>query len=261
MGLSTTNRKCQQCGVDISHRYGNAKFCSNECCLIAQSERRKAERKAVLLPLKCRECGRLFYYRFARKLYCSVECKRKHKARESKRRGREAGVPCDNVEKECPVCGSTFTTNRAFQIYCSKQCRGHVLNGRRIDKQRKTNEETRVSPELVYRRAKAVRQHWTEGERLRHDGLVPEMPILPKPPAISQAERVRSHLETGNTYGALKISAGWPKLGDVRAEVETAWRAYQHPDLFDDPGAVVRAGLAALKSYLKVGPEHVQARV
>jgi hypothetical protein len=75
------------------------------------------------------------------------------------------------------------------------------------------------------------------------------MPILKEQPKISQAERVRIHLRDGNTYGALKIAAGWRKLGEDREVIETAWAAFQNGDR---DGEAVEAGLEALRVRLKV---------
>jgi hypothetical protein len=125
----------------------------------------------------------------------------------------------------------------------------HVLNRRRTDKQRKTSNEVFMSLGMIQRRSVAIRQKWSEGERLRRDGLVPEMPILKEQPKISQAERVRIHLRDGTTYGALKIAAGWRKLGEDREVIETAWAAFQNGDR---DGEAVEAGLEALRVRLKV---------
>ena len=58
--------------------------------------------------------------------------------------------------------------------------------------------------------------------------------------------------DAGNAYGALKIAARWPKLGVARAAVAMAWKAYQHPEQYDDSRALVGAGVSALRSHLKM---------
>lgn len=184
---------------------------------------------------------------------------RRHTAAARKRgmaKRRKLGIPADRQERVCPVCEVTFTSNRYSQIYCGKQCKAHVLNGRRIDKTRKADKDPfSISPELIYRRAAAVRQGWTDGERTAHDKLIPEMPLFKEPPTISQAARVKSHLQTGNDYGALKIAAGWKMRipNEVGFAIGEAWQAYQSNRTGNgQAGVVIGRGLAALREHLKV---------
>ena len=168
-------------------------------------------------------------------------------------RGRRLGLPADNQTMTCPVCETTFLSNRAHQKYCTKACQLHTLNKRRLEKQgRKSTREPFLAPKLILKRAKAVREKWSETERKTHDHLNPEMRIFPEKPVLSQAQRVRIHIQDDNKYGALKIASAWPKLGGIREAVETAWKAYQHPEGFENANELVEAGIEALAVYLKI---------
>ena len=245
----------------ILNRAPQAKFCSHVCTLAAQSAKRKIERKERLgNEHTCPVCGEIYLAKHALSKYCSAACRLVARRHRSLIEARDNDRLCDKQEKTCPVCESEFTTVRYSGVYCSKACLGHALNGRRIDKARKTDEEPRISPQLLLRRAAAVRQRWSDRTRREREHLVPEMPPIKEPPAISQAERVRSHLRTGNTFGALKIAAGWAKLGDDREWIIAAWDAFQNAENYDEPGAVIQAGLLVLRERLKVDrPEPVEA--
>jgi len=79
------------------------------------------------------------------------------------------------VTRYCAVCGAEFVTRRYSQLYCGRACRWYALNARRIDKQRKTDAEPRVSPALIARRTAAIREKWTLREiRTRKTSNAPE---------------------------------------------------------------------------------------
>ncbi len=241
-----SDRLCQRCGEPIINRGPQAKFCSHACLLAHQSERRKAERRRNRKPKYvgfCRQCGSLFRSTRRRK-YCSDGCRRKAKYERNRN-----GTPPDRHPAVCPVCEIQFVTRRFNQTYCSPQCRWHALNKRRIDKTRRTDRPPFVSPQLAYRRAAAIRQKWSEGERKRRDKMVPEMPLYRLPPAISQAERVREHIRSNNVYGALAVASGWRRPGWLVEVVQRAWAAWQAGRR---DGSEVQAGLEALRKHLKV---------
>ena len=242
---------CRFCGQPIIGRSPQARFCSHRCLLAHQSEARKRERQKRLVILTCQECGQGFKHRNAKPKFCSPACRLQNRRRKARVRSRSKGTPADQQERECPVCGLVFTTHRSMQLYCGQQCKTHALNRRRIDQQRKTDREPFVSPGLIRRRAEGIRQKWSEPVLADtvDDGRHHFPPPKPKP-AISQAARVRSHLETGNAYGALKIAAGWRRLGQDREAVTKAWEAFQAGER---DGLAVEAGLQALRVRLGVG--------
>lgn len=64
------HRECQYCSGDISHRAGNAKFCSRRCGELALLKRtRKFPRRA-----ECKRCGREYSQERPPHLFCSRKC-------------------------------------------------------------------------------------------------------------------------------------------------------------------------------------------
>jgi len=120
----------------------------------------------------CKHCGQPIIGRRRDAVYCSVRCNRR--ACEW-RVSRRAGRPRDHVTRFCAVCGAEFVSRRFSQVYCGRACKTFALNARRIDKQRKTDSEPRVSPALILRRTKAIREKWTLREiRARRTSNAPE---------------------------------------------------------------------------------------
>lgn len=111
----------------------------------------------------CKHCGGDIVGRRSDARYCSEKCqlaaKRRRRYVKKERRRR------DHVKRFCVVCGAEFLSRRFSQIYCGPKCRTHALNARRIDRQRKTDGEPRVSPEMIQRRAAAIRARWDERQQ------------------------------------------------------------------------------------------------
>ena len=123
----------------------------------------------------CPHCSTDFTGRRSNAVYCSARCQLlAKKRRQYYRLARAAGLPLDHVDRVCYGCEIIFRTVRWNQMYCSPKCKTYVLNGRRIDKQRKTDEEPRVSPALIQRRAAAIRTTWTDRQERR--GLTSNVP-------------------------------------------------------------------------------------
>jgi len=237
-------KTCLHCGQPIIGRKAGAKFCSARCCAAAHN-RRQRQQKRPLRERICPTCGQRFLPNQPHRKYCSPACQQRAKLE----RERKGPLP-DKHKATCPVCDVEFVTKRWNQLYCSKQCRWYALNHRRINKMRRTNEEPRVSPQLIRRRAAAIRQKWDQGTRLRRGKRLPEMPLFKPPPPISQAERVREHLRSGNHYGALLVASGWKRPGWLAELVGKAWVAWQQGRR---DGPEVAEGLEALRRHLGVG--------
>lgn len=107
--------ECGGCGVDISDRHGNAKYC--QACYTGRV------REHGLSDLKCPECGDGFRAPKSQK-YCSSKC--------SGRAARRSQLSLQR-QVECKACGVEFRTRDARVTTCSVACRqwshkypGHV---------------------------------------------------------------------------------------------------------------------------------------
>ena len=67
---------------------------------------------------------------------------------------------------------------------------------------------------------------------------------------LQRGPLVRAALATGDTTGALRIAAKFPRLGDHEAAIQRAWMAVKSPDfcrqIGKDPAALIEAGNIAL---------------
>jgi hypothetical protein len=67
---------------------------------------------------------------------------------------------------------------------------------------------------------------------------------------ITALTQLKRHWEAGEYRKALKLAAGWPKLGEHRDAIKTGWEAAARPNLYaqmgKDPAALEAAGLAAV---------------
>lgn len=63
-------------------------------------------------------------------------------------------------------------------------------------------------------------------------------------------------MEAGDWHGALRMAAGFGRLGEEKEPITRAWAAIQNPGFYrqigKDPAALEAAGIAALKAkYLR----------
>lgn len=156
-------RLCRQCGGEIVGRRRDAIYCSKRCAHRAciQSHPESQTRRKC-----CPNCVTVFEDTTPNNnmKYCSARCRRQVAYR---RWSKNRGARRDRMMRSCEVCGLVFRSKRYHQKYCCLACRAYALNRRRTDKNRKTKQPPRVSPELVARRAAAVRQRWDEQTRLK----------------------------------------------------------------------------------------------
>lgn len=147
-------RECVDCGVDISHRMGNAKFCA--ACYDGREDRRRHEQAS---EKACPVCGTLF--RRARQKHCSRECggvasRAEQLSREMTKtcaacdgvfhtrdkRVRHCSIACRlwtrnhpgvprDLDRECAFCGTAFRANNARFRHCSSRCVRHAGKVRR----------------------------------------------------------------------------------------------------------------------------------
>jgi hypothetical protein len=63
---------------------------------------------------------------------------------------------------------------------------------------------------------------------------------------------LRQYMAAGDYRAALRLAAGWPRLGPQRATITRAWAAWQNPafyaELGHDPQRLIDAGLAAIRT-------------
>lgn len=118
-------RRCAMCGVDISHRHGLAKYCSDSCV-------RAVRRSTVLV---CQECGA----QFARPDRVGAPprfCCEEHRVA-AKTRAAAVYVSAQREklrvargDRRCLECGADISHRNANARYCSGECRyaslGHV---------------------------------------------------------------------------------------------------------------------------------------
>lgn len=161
-------RTCQWCGKEIpASRRKDAKCCSKTCRGRAAGHRFREKNRTAYRKL-CLMCVQPFYTTRRRRLYCCAACRQRAGY---ERAARKAGRPRDKTPRTCPICSSWFVSVRFNQRYCSKSCLWHSLNAARIARQRKTDREQHISPELIQRRAQAIRARWSKStERKRQRG-------------------------------------------------------------------------------------------
>ena len=67
----------------------------------------------------------------------------------------------------------------------------------------------------------------------------------------TQISKLRAYMAAGDHRAALKLAAGWGRLGDHKAPITRGWAALQSPqfytDIGQDPDALVAAGLDAIR--------------
>ena len=90
--------------------------------------------------------------------FCGNKCSNAAAAEYKRRR---LGMPINRQMKQCDVCGKIFTTRIAKQLRCCQACAAYAKSRRRFDKSRKSKRTPpRISPELIARRAAALKPAW-----------------------------------------------------------------------------------------------------
>lgn len=79
----------------------------------------------------------------------------------------------------------------------------------------------------------------------------------PKPVQREGAQKypaiIMGLLDEGKAAEALKLAAGFPRLGDEKKAITQGWAALSRPDFYrsigKDPDALVKEGVAALRRF------------
>lgn len=75
---------------------------------------------------------------------------------------------------------------------------------------------------------------------------------------VSAAEELRTLWAAGEYRRALKLAAGWPRLGEHKDAIQAGWAAASNRDFYrqlgKDPDAMVAAGLAAVAARYNLEP-------
>ena len=177
-----TPATCKECGKEFIRKYGNERFCSDECRYksIRQSAARSFKKLYVPKPPKFTACASCGTETNGQK-YCSPHCRateqykrdkarefgtwenyEQHKAEteEQKRREREERREREKkkpILKTCIVCGAEFSTLNPKQTTCSKECakkRDYARKQNRIPKKQMIDND--ITLEALYRRDSGV---------------------------------------------------------------------------------------------------------
>ena len=66
----------------------------------------------------------------------------------------------------------------------------------------------------------------------------------------TKLEQLRNFMRAGDHHRALKLAAGWSRLGEARDAIQRGWAAQSTPDFYreigQDPDELIRRGIAAI---------------
>lgn len=72
----------------------------------------------------------------------------------------------------------------------------------------------------------------------------------------TQLASLRRFMREGDYHAALKLAAGWPRLGEHKDAIERAWAALNHANFYreigKDPDALVQEGLQAIRERYNI---------
>jgi hypothetical protein len=71
----------------------------------------------------------------------------------------------------------------------------------------------------------------------------------------TKLEQLRNFMREGDHRAALKLAAGWSRLGEARDAIQRGWAALTNPDFYreigKDPDELIRLGIEAIrKQYM-----------
>ncbi|WP_350494496.1 HNH endonuclease [Mycobacterium intracellulare] len=143
---TTLPRNCRECGTDITHRHGTARYCSNTCKWKAEwrnktateAVRRKTYRRV------CAICGKCWESRSPAARFCSIQCQNKERypshassAGERQRRWRERnGIGAVFTSGACRICKRWFIS-RFRDVTCSTDCWVQYQRHREADRKQR----------------------------------------------------------------------------------------------------------------------------
>ena len=72
----------------------------------------------------------------------------------------------------------------------------------------------------------------------------------------TKLEQLKTLMRAGDHHRALKLAAGWSRLGEARDDIQRGWAAKSNPDFYrgigQDPDELVRLGVAAIQTKYMV---------
>ena len=75
----------------------------------------------------------------------------------------------------------------------------------------------------------------------------------------TQLARLKALMAAGDYRAALKLAAGWPRLGAHKAPIERGWAALTNPKFYEEigknPDTLVAAGIAAIRERYDIPEE------
>jgi hypothetical protein len=68
----------------------------------------------------------------------------------------------------------------------------------------------------------------------------------------TKLSRLKRLMSCGDYRSALRLAAGWPRLGEHKEAIQRGWAALSNPDFYrqigQDPDRLVEVGLAAIRT-------------
>jgi len=68
----------------------------------------------------------------------------------------------------------------------------------------------------------------------------------------TKLEQLRNFMRAGDHRRALKLAAGWSRLGDARDAIQKGWAALSNPEFYreigQDPDNLVQRGIDAIRA-------------
>ena len=68
--------------------------------------------------------------------------------------------------------------------------------------------------------------------------------------------KLKTHVAAGDHRAALKLAAGWPRLGEHKEAIQRGWAAMVNPDFYrqigQDPGLLIAAGVVAIRERYRL---------
>lgn len=201
--MTQRTRACLQCGADISHRHGNARYC--EPCYVGREKRHRDNRAR---PRTCEHCSEDFASATGRERYCGYRCSGLAS------RARQLANP---TKKSCAACGEEFTTSSSRMVACSIACKSWT-------KKHPGEPRAKATPCIVCGAP-------AEGSRA---GVKYCSIVCRREPANEKRRGVRAKPPTHTRCVACSTPIPHPRAGKKYCSKECGMRYYTAPDRFLD---------------------------
>lgn len=74
---------------------------------------------------------------------------------------------------------------------------------------------------------------------------------------MTQLSQLKQFMKEGNHRAALKLAAGWSRLGEHKKQIQQGWSALQNPKFYKeigkDPDKLVECGIQSIRERYKIG--------